>query len=275
MASTLNIDWLLDLARGRAERPRRRDLAQGPPGRRRRPRARRPSPAACSSTPTSRRRASAAPSSIPRARAQFFGLSHAARLRRPDAGRLRGPRLRGARLLRGHGADPDARSGSPAARRARRRCAPSWAARSDADIRTSTREEAGAAGAAMMAAVALGALSRHGSAAPTTGWRRCCEPDARPDPALGASATTGCSRPMWRPARRASRSGTRCTSQREEQTRWRKVIAIVGDRFMLPRDLRRQDRGGLRAGPRRSARSNSPGRTCRWSTAMPARRSTA
>ena len=93
----------------------------------------------------------------PNARAPVVGLSNA---RFGFAGivrsRLRGPRLRRPRLLRGDGRP----AAGIAPRRRRRALAESlkaiFASVLDTPVRDATREEAGAAGAAMMGAVALG-----------------------------------------------------------------------------------------------------------------------
>ena len=127
MAATLNIDWLLDLAREAAALAGRDDRADR----------------SCSPAVDDRVAGGAQPAELlyhpyifeagergpfldPNARAQFSGTSTPARLRRPDARRLRGPGLRGARLLRGDGPMPgEVRlTGGAARARALRRSSP-------------------------------------------------------------------------------------------------------------------------------------------------------
>ena len=91
------------------------------------------------------------------ARAGFVGLS--ANHRYPDLVRavVEGLALRYARLLRGDRRPCPRNCAFPAAPRARRALRGIFAAAVQAPVRVSSREEAGAAGAAMMAAVAIGA----------------------------------------------------------------------------------------------------------------------
>jgi erythritol kinase len=153
MAATLNIDWLVDrageiLAAFGEQRPERGALAP------RRPRGRGPA-----------RHAPLPPLHLRRRRARpvrrLLGPrpvrrpDHHHRLLRHGARGLRGPLPRRARLLRRHGPDPDeVRITGGAARSPTLRHL--LASVLGVPVRTTLREETGAAGAAMMAAVRLG-----------------------------------------------------------------------------------------------------------------------
>ena len=171
MAATLNIDWLLDLAREAARswqgvdafarRPARPARCDG---------ARRPSRPQRSIIPTSPRLASAGRSSTPDARAQFIGLSTRHGFRGSDARRsIEGLAFAARDCYAAMGALPrEVRIAGGAARveGAARRSSPR---RSDATCATAAREEAGAAGAAMIAAVAIGVYPRHDGLRRATG----------------------------------------------------------------------------------------------------------
>ena len=157
MASTLNIDWLVDLARGvlkqhGVEKSRTDifldldDHVLKPPRR-----------ARSSTTPYISEAGERGPFvDASSARAQFHGLSVRHELQRPDAGRLRGARLRGRETATPPWARsrPEVRITGGAARSKALRVI--LGAALGTRIRSSTREEAGAAGAAMVAAVAIG-----------------------------------------------------------------------------------------------------------------------
>ena len=95
--------------------------------------------------------------------------------------------------------------GAARSRVAARRCS---AAAVQAPVRVSSREEAGAAGAAMMAAVAIGAYPTMDAC--IASWvTPLLGPAEAPDPELVAHLRPRCSRPTSAPAARWRRSGTR------------------------------------------------------------------
>jgi erythritol kinase (D-erythritol 1-phosphate-forming) len=203
MASTLNIDWLLDLGRD-VLKPRKawRSSAATSQGPRRAhheggTRARHLPPLHLAS-----RRA--------RPRDGARGARHVLRprtrhgLRRHDARRLRGPVLRVARLLFGDGRhSAEVRVTGGAARSQALRVM--LASVLKAPVRSVQREEAGAAGAAMMAAVQQ-KLYPDMAPALRSGWTRCSGPHrSRPvahrlyDGAFGIyKETREKMRPLWR-----------------------------------------------------------------------------
>ena len=267
MASTLNIDWLLGLAADLAS-----DL--GLPTERKGP--------ARPARPLDRQSAAGGAALPPvhfrGGRARPVRRRHGARrLRRagdqpplrpsgPGGGRRAGAGR--ARLLRGDGrragrgsADRRGRPLGPAARHPRGDAG-------SCPVRTSSREEAGAAGAAMMAAVAIARPPVDGGVHRRLGQRRCSVRRNRPTRTLPA-ATPRCSPPISTPAARCSRCGAslpifgRPTMPRS--------VAIIGDHFMLPEVFQERLEGHLRRPAWRSAPARTTGPTSRWSTATPPR----
>ncbi len=185
-------------------------------------------PAGCSIIPISRMPASAVPFS-----SRGAGAVHRPRDRhglcRSHARRVRRPVLCGARLLRGHGAIPKEISltgGGGALQGA----AADLASALDAPVRSVAREEAGAAGAAMMAAVQQKVYPEHGGLCCRNGSIRCSDPRPKPDaglakhlrhdiPDLSRDARPDAHR-LARACRRA-RQGVPCVS-----------LSIIGDLFM-------------------------------------------
>ena len=129
------------------------------------------------------------------------------------------------------------------------------------------REEAGAAGAAMIAAVSLGIYPD--MTACVADWVDPLLGEAeRPDPALVQDLRTDVP-DLSRRARGApadlARHG-RCAAGARGMSR---KLAIIGDRFMLAAMFEAAIRERCGDGDSPSARSTCPGPTSRWSTATP------
>ena len=265
MAATLNIDWLLDVAREAAAlagAQTNRDGASEGHGR---------------AGPRGGARLRDLPSLYPRgwrARAvrrpqrarAILGAVHANDFCGHDARGLRGPRLRGAGLLSRQRRAP-ARG---TARRRRRafagRIRKILASTLGASVRTVKREETGAAGAAMTAAVSLGVYRDMAQCAEA--WVTPSLGEAtEPDPAL--SALYAQLYQVYRGRARADACGLGGPVENQAGDDVMADIAIIGDRFMLPSMFEaaiRRKCGDRLDDPRRM---RCPGRTIPCSTATP------
>ncbi len=161
--------------------------------------------------------------------------------------------------------------GSPAARRAAARSAPSSVRRSNAMSATCSRGEAGAAGAAMIAAVAIGLYPD--MAACADDWVRPYLNEAH---AAGCRAGGALCTDVSGLSRRAARVATALEAARRAACGSRSCLGPSPSSATASCCRRSSPIGSRRpaAMASTSGRSNSPGRTSRWSTAMPARRST-
>ncbi len=102
----------------------------------------------------------------------------------------------------------------------------------ECDVRICSRGEAGAAGAAMIAAVATGLYPDMTACAERLG-ETVFERTTNAGSGVGRALRRACSRPIWRRGSRRGRSGSsllRCVRKPVMSS----SIAIVGDRFMLP-----------------------------------------
>ena len=273
MAATLNIDWLLaHRARCRRHGGRQDQSAsaayRGIEGWVARRRAR---VGALSSLYLRGRRARAvrrqscagADSTASRPRTSFAGLMRAV---------FEGLGLRRARLLRSRsGRSPSEVRLTGGAGALARRCARSWPPRSTRLCASSSREEAGAAGAAMIAAVRDRRLPRHDANARRLGDARRSARREAPDPALERALRS--SIPVYRDDQ--ARNGRRLG--RHLAARGACVSAVktrVGDHrrsFHAAVDVREKRCARMRRRRRDPCASRAIGRTSRWSTAMPSR----
>ena len=270
MAATLNIDWLLDLAcehpGGAGRRARdRKDLLAGwtsgsstPPGR-----------AALPSLYLARP-ASAGPFSMPTARAQFIGLRCRHGLCRPDARGVRGPGLRGARLLRGDGAAAGGGAARPAAPRAPRRCAQILAGALGAPVRTRRARGSGRRGCCDDGGRRASASIPTWRRAPRNGSTRCSASATEPDARSLASLSTQLFPIYRRDAQGAcGRSGAPCAmrSRRRSNDRVRSPSSATASccRTCSRRRSARPADGGARHPHARSAlaRRADGARLCR------------